>query len=167
MKTTTLLALAALFLPGCAVASQQACFESDKTDEATRTEWSHQYFVVQLGPIQRGPGARRYRWVTGYGYNTAGDLVPITGSAVQNNESRWLVSITGTLHQKSTVGMHDDILDPRYWIISQSWEFDPGAMQAGSSHQGNITTLFSPGRVAADDSFDSYLWRVDCSTLPQ
>lgn len=160
--------IAAALFAATAQASQTACFESDKVDEATRTQWSHQYFVADLGPIHTGPAGRKYRWATGYGFNLAGDLVPFTGSAVKNNAGAWIVSIVGTLRQHSTYMLHDDVPELRYWIISQQWEFEPGKAVTGTSHQGNLIEPFGEAfPVTHDDSFVSYLWRVSCDQLPQ
>lgn len=164
MKSIIALALVA----STAQAAQTACFESDRIDESARTAWSHQYFVADVGPIHSGPFNRKYRWVSGYGYNVAGDFVPFTGSAVKNDANAWVVSIVGTLRQHSTYMLHDQVPELRYWIISQQWEFDPGKAVSGTSHQGNLIEPFGEAfPVTHDDSFDSYLWRVPCDQLPR
>ena len=164
-----LFALAALFLAGCAAhADQTMCFEADKWDEATRTDWSHQWYVADFGPLRKGPHKRPYRWLFGYGYNVAGDMVPFTGSAVKNDQDQWVVSILGTLHQHSTMGLHDSVPEVRYWIISQNWEMSPGKIVEGNSHNGNLIEPFGESfPVTHDDSYDSYIKRIPCEEIPQ
>lgn len=154
---------------GAAGAGQTACYEADKWDETARTPWSHQYFVARLGPIERGPFDRKFRWIFGYGYNDAGDIVPFTGSSVQDDEKRWVVSILGTLHQHSTLLLHDDVPEIRYWIISQAWEAaEPGPLVDGNSHNGNLISPFGEAfPVTHDDSYDAHVWRIPCEEVPR
>jgi hypothetical protein len=174
----SLLPLAALFLAGCAGAGEpvtpaaQLCFEADMEAVEARNDWSHYYVVLLPGRPFLGALGRPYRSVTGYGYNRApntegeGDLVPLSGAAVLNNRNQWIVSLTGTLHQVSTVTETDP--GPRYWLITQSWQFDPGTVDSGRIHVGNLNTPFALDfPESADDSADKVFWRIDCSTLPQ
>jgi hypothetical protein len=161
----TLAVLFSTLLAGAA-AAQTVCFESNTRDIAKQTPWSHQFFVVQVqDPIPGAPG-RPLRSLFGYGYNDAGDRVPFTGSAVRNDQDQWVVSIVGTLHQHSTLFLHDDVPEVRYWLISQNWEFDPPGIESGNSHQGNIIESFGDAfPVTHNDSFDSFLVQLPCEEV--
>ena len=160
---------AAIGLSGCAAhADPTLCFEADRVEVEKQTEWSHHYYVADIGPRRVGPFGRKYRWIYGYGYNVAGDLVPFTGSAVKDDKDQWIVSILGTLHQHSTYLLHDDVTEVRYWIISQNWEMSPGPLVDGNSHNGNLIEPFGEAfPVTHDDSYDSYIRRIPCEELPK
>lgn len=153
---------------GVAGADTDFCFESDKRDVDARTLWSHHHFVLRSELPQIGPGGRVFRALRGAGWNDAptpngsSDLVGLMGAAIKDSDGTWLVSLTGTLLQQSTLYISDHKGIPPYWLITQNWILDMAA-ENGIGHYGNLTREFGQFENSKNDSVDTLVWRVSCA----
>lgn len=136
------------------------CFESRPT-ELGWTDYNHHTYVLWSDTPLISHGGTSVRRLSGYGYDDAEDIVPVSASAVRPTDGRWIVQITSTLYQKQQ-GMPMLV----YYAISEYWEMDM-AFSLGWGHVGNLSGPFMaetfPG--AEDDSFDIRIQGIDCAEI--
>lgn len=153
-----------------ATRADEYCFESDAANIADRNQWTHHSVVLWSSRPRVSANGTAQLGLSGYGYDDAPkpgggtDLVPLVGAAVKDVDGTWLISLTGTLLQYSTVGMFEGTTYPAYYLISLWWQV--GTDLVGHGHVGNVTAGFSPHIPGAtDDSYATGVWPVDCASL--
>lgn len=153
--------------------AEMYCFESDAAVPAARNAWTHHSVVLWGSTPRVSPGGTVMISLRGYGYDDAPkpqggtDLVPLTGAAVKDVDGSWLISISGTLLQYSTIGYVEgaSIDAPMYYTISLWWALSSVDLH-GYGHVGNVAAGFQPHIPGAvDDSYASIVWPVDCGSL--
>lgn len=153
--------------------ADEYCFESDAANIADRNQWTHHSVVLWSSRPRVSANGTAQLGLSGYGYDDAPkpgggtDLVPLVGAAVKDVDGTWLISLTGTLLQYSTIGVVGGatLENPMYYTISLWWTLS-GVDLVGYGHMGNIAAPFQPHIPGAtDDTYATVVWPVDCASL--
>ena len=153
--------------------AEQYCFESDAVDPALKNQWTHHSIVLWGSKPRVSHNGTVQMGLSGYGYDDAEkpgggtDLVPIVGAAVKDVTGEWIISLSGTLLQYSTIGYITgaSLTNPMYYTISLWWSLSSVDL-VGYGHMGNIAAPFQPHIPGAvDDTYATLVWPIDCSLL--
>lgn len=137
------------------------CFEMDKENASQRTAWSHIHLSVKADNSWQGSDGRWTRGINGYGWNDAGDSVPITGSALRLPDGKWILSFMGTLQQFSTLANPVQGGKPRYWLSTFNFIFN-NSLSYGTGFMGNDSESWHQFPDSANDGVYMIAWQTGC-----